>query len=175
MSGADHARHWVELGDRRFPYYVSSDRLHRIASALGGYDTDVFLVVTDDTVLELHGDALLAPLGRFARVKVLSRPPGEAMKTVSVLAEHLDEAIAAGASRRSVVVAFGGGVPGNLAGMVAATLYRGVRLVHVPSTTIAATDTSARISAYSTRAWPSSRFRSSSSRIQNFMSMRVLP
>lgn len=140
MSAADRAPHWIEVGDRRFAFHVSFDRVAEIAARLAGYESDLLLVVTDDTVLELHGEELLGPLAGLRRVEVLSRPAGEAMKSLSVLSAHLDRAIAAGATRRSVVVAFGGGVPGNLAGMVAATLFRGVRLVHVPTTTVSAMD-----------------------------------
>ncbi|MFI9322640.1 iron-containing alcohol dehydrogenase [Kitasatospora aureofaciens] len=130
----------VAIGDARYPYYFGHDCADRIASELGRYDADRFLVVTDDTVLGLHGQTLLTELAAYAPVEVLTRPPGESMKSLSTLSSLLDRAIGAGASRRSVVVAFGGGVPGNLAGLLAGLLFRGVRLVHVPTTTVAAMD-----------------------------------
>jgi 3-dehydroquinate synthase/2-deoxy-scyllo-inosose synthase len=71
---------------------------------------------------------------------VLSAPAGEQLKSVERLSTLLHEALQSGASRNSVVVAFGGGVPGNLAGVLAGLLFRGVRLVHVPTTTVAAMD-----------------------------------
>ncbi|GAA3861990.1 3-dehydroquinate synthase family protein [Streptomyces sedi] len=128
------------MGEFVYPYYFGAGCLERITSAMAGYDTDQFVVVTDDHVLALHGEAFLSGLRRHAPVQVLSLPPGDAMKSVLHLNSHLEKAIGAGATRRSVVVAFGGGVVGNLAGLTAATLYRGIRLVHVPTTTIAAMD-----------------------------------
>lgn len=130
----------VALGDLSYPYHFGCDCVDRIAWSLGQYGADNYLVVTDDTVLSLHGEKLLPELARYGGVEVLRRPAGEEMKSLAHLEDHLEQAIAAGASRRSVVVTFGGGVPGNLGGMVAAMLFRGVRLVHVPTTTIAAMD-----------------------------------
>lgn len=134
------ASHRIALGGCEYPYHVCYDGIDWIASTLGQTDADMFVVVTDDTVQDLYGASLSRALGEHAWVEVLSEPPGEAMKSPSVLSRHLERAIAAGASRRSIVVGFGGGVPGNLAGMVAALLFRGVRLVHIPTTTVAAMD-----------------------------------
>ncbi|GAB0106956.1 2-deoxy-scyllo-inosose synthase [Nocardia sp. JMUB6875] len=100
---------------------------------------DKLIVVTDDRLLELYGSEIECLAGAIPAV-TLSHPAGESMKTLSCLAEHLETALRAGVTRRSVVVSFGGGVPGNLAGLLANLLFRGVRLVHVPTTTIAAMD-----------------------------------
>lgn len=129
----------VVLGGVRYPYHLGHDCLDRIAWELSRYDADRFLVISDDTVLRLHGDALLSELNKYAPVDEFSLPPGEEIKTLRTLTNYLERAIQLGASRRSVV-SFGGGVPGNLAGLLAGLLYRGVRLVHVPTTTVAAMD-----------------------------------
>jgi 3-dehydroquinate synthetase len=130
----------VALGDVQYRYHFGWDCLDRIAWHLGRYDTDRFLVISDETVLGLHGDGLVGELSRYAPVTTFGMPPGEDIKSPGALVTHLEGAIAAGASRRSIVVAFGGGAPGNLAGLVAGLLYRGLRLVHVPTTTVAAMD-----------------------------------
>jgi len=140
MSEADWNVRQVVLGSAEYPYYFGYDCADRIADALGRYDADRFLVVTDETVVRTHGEGFVRELARRAPVEVLSRPAGEEMKSLITLEAHLEQAIRAGASRRSVVVAFGEGVPGNLAGLMAALLFRGVRLVHVPTTTVAAMD-----------------------------------
>jgi 3-dehydroquinate synthase/2-deoxy-scyllo-inosose synthase len=130
----------VVLGNSRYPYHFDFDCIDEIVDTLETYQPDRFLVVTDDTVLNLHGDALLPVLGQKAPVVLLTHPSGEEMKSPQALGDHLEAALRAGASRKSLVVSFGGGVPGNLAGMVAAVLFRGVGLVHIPTTTMAATD-----------------------------------
>ena len=67
-------------------------------------------------------------------------PPGEGSKTLAQV-ERLCRLAAEGGLRRSdAVVALGGGVVGDLAGFVAATYQRGIRLVHVPTTLLAMVD-----------------------------------
>ncbi|CAK15279.1 3-dehydroquinate synthase family protein [Pseudomonas entomophila] len=98
------------------------------------------LLVADRRVYELWGAPLLAALQRHLPVTCLLVEAIEAAKTLGVLQDLLDQAVAAGATRRSVVVAFGGGLTGNLAGMLAGLLYRGIRLVHIPTTLLAMSD-----------------------------------
>src|SRR5215813_11729379 len=64
----------------------------------------------------------------------------EAAKNLRSFAAILRSLVAAGADRRSVVVAVGGGVVGDVAGFAAASFLRGVRLVHVPTTLVAQVD-----------------------------------
>ena len=130
----------IRIGDAEYPYHYGIDCLDLIMRELAALDADLFIVVTDDTVLRLHGEAVLSRLRALAPVDVISHPPGESMKTLPTLSADLEHVLAVGATRRSVVIAFGGGVPGNLAGVIAALLFRGVRLVHIPTTTTAAMD-----------------------------------
>ena len=132
--------HEIVLGDSVYPYHVGYDWLGDAGDIFREYGADRYVVVSDDSVLALHGDALLPMLREHAPVEVLSSTPGESMKSLLQLSEFVERAITAGASRRSVVVAFGGGVPGNLGGMLASVVLRGIRLVHVPTTTVAAMD-----------------------------------
>lgn len=99
----------------------------------------VFLI-SSPAVMRLQG-AELAPLKELApSLLVLEVPDGEAAKSLDV-AGRLWEAMArAGGKRDSVVVAFGGGTVGDLAGFVAATFLRGVALVQLPTTLLAQVD-----------------------------------
>jgi len=73
---------------------------------------------------------------------MLEVAPGEGSKTIEVATRLLGEMLAAKADRKSLVVAVGGGVIGDLAGFVAATFTRGLRLVQVPTTLLAQVDSS---------------------------------
>jgi 3-dehydroquinate synthetase len=65
---------------------------------------------------------------------------GDSCKRFASLEEVLEGLIAAGASKRSILIAFGGGAVGNLVGMAAALLFRGVRYVEIPTTMTGQTD-----------------------------------
>ena len=143
-AGTEHVTDWnvrhVRIGDAVYPYYYGYRCLDLIVHELAALGADRFIVVTDDTVLNLHGDSLLSRLREVAPVDVFSHQPGESMKTLPVLVDVVERSFVAGATRRSVVIAFGGGVPGNLGGLLAALLFRGIRMVHIPTTTVAAMD-----------------------------------
>lgn len=130
----------IQLGDANFPYYFGSGCLDEIGHRLNGLNADRFVIVTDDNVMQLYAEKLLAAIGLGSPITVLSHPPGESMKSLDCLSTHVERALADGVSRQSVVVSLGGGVPGNLAGLMASLILRGIRLVHIPTTSVSAMD-----------------------------------
>ncbi|MGD1035733.1 MAG: 3-dehydroquinate synthase [Roseiarcus sp.] len=100
-------------------------------------------VVTDENVAALHLERLTQSLERAGlKTSVIVRPPGEATKSYAEFARVSDALLSAHIERRDIVVAFGGGVIGDLAGFCAACLRRGVRFVQVPTTLLAQVDSS---------------------------------
>ena len=100
-------------------------------------------VVTDPTVARLHGAGLLRLLrGAGVRPAVIVLRPGERNKDAANVARAYDGLLRAGCDRDAVVVAFGGGIVGDLAGFAAATFYRGLRWVQAPTTLLAQVDAS---------------------------------
>lgn len=112
----------------------------RIAAEISRMDPDRILLLSDDTVLQKCGSILVPLLKEVSPLLVISGPSGEHLKSLEYLSACLEDALAWGVTRRSVIVGFGGGVVGNLAGLIAALLYRGVRFVHVPTTLLAMHD-----------------------------------
>jgi 3-dehydroquinate synthase len=101
------------------------------------------VVITDENVQALYAELVSDVLsGLGAQVDVLIVEPGEPSKSADVAAELWEGLLDAGADRKSVVVALGGGVVGDLAGFVAATYARGLRLVQIPTTLLAQVDSS---------------------------------
>ncbi len=102
------------------------------------------VVVADAAVAAAHGPALRAGLeeGGLTVLAEIVLPPGEATKSLSAYAETMEAVLAAGADRRTTIVALGGGVVGDLAGFVAATTLRGLAFVQVPTTLLAQVDSS---------------------------------
>ena len=101
------------------------------------------VVVTDETVAGLHGPAVLASLeAAGVRARLLTVPPGEASKSFAELERVIDRLLAFGLDRRDLIVALGGGVVGDLAGLAAALYMRGIDFVQVPTTLLAQVDSS---------------------------------
>lgn len=100
------------------------------------------LVVSSPRVWSLHGDAVMQGLGldrSDADAPVLVND-GEKAKTMATMGKVHDALVMRGVDRKAVLVVVGGGVIGDLAGFAAATYLRGIRLVHVPTTVVAQTD-----------------------------------
>ncbi|WGF88917.1 3-dehydroquinate synthase [Marinivivus vitaminiproducens] len=113
------ARHLAEVGLTRPPVVVSDKSVAATAH---------FREMADS--LEQAG---LAP-------RVLVVPPGEASKSFGQLERLCEEAVAGGIDRKTPVIGFGGGVVGDLAGVAAAVLLRGLPFVQVPTTLLAQVD-----------------------------------
>ena len=96
-------------------------------------------VVTDSNVLRLYADTISQT---FPGASVCAVPAGERHKNRRSLFAILDAMLDARLHRSSVVVALGGGVVGDMAGLAAALYMRGTRLVQVPTTLLAQVDSS---------------------------------
>jgi shikimate kinase / 3-dehydroquinate synthase len=100
-------------------------------------------VLSDTTVAPLHAERLVSDLrARGKSVSVHTFAPGESSKSLATCETLYEELLAAGLGRRDLIVALGGGVVGDVAGFVASTILRGVDYVQVPTTTLAAVDSS---------------------------------
>lgn len=100
-------------------------------------------IITDDTVDGLYGAAVETSLREsgFDTVKFVF-PHGESSKNLTVFGQALNFLAAHRLSRTDLVVALGGGVVGDLAGFVSAVYLRGIRCVQIPTTLLAAVDSS---------------------------------
>jgi 3-dehydroquinate synthase len=100
-------------------------------------------VVSDETVWALHGARLTAALERVGiAVSRVIVAPGEQTKSFEGLADLTDRLLALELDRGDVILAFGGGVVGDLAGFAAAIYKRGIDFVQIPTTLLAQVDSS---------------------------------
>ncbi len=122
-----------------YPVLVGSGVLDRLTELLRGHslDRDV-LVVSCPPVWRLHGRRLRG-VGTGGTAPTLI-PDGERAKNLQTVSRLYDAFNRRQLDRASVVVAFGGGVVGDVAGFAAATFLRGVRVVQVPTTLLAQVD-----------------------------------
>jgi 3-dehydroquinate synthase len=134
----------VPLGDRAYDVLIGPDLLAEagrlIAGRLGKARCGI---VTDENVAGHHLAALEASLRAEGRHKgSIVLKPGEPTKSFRELAPLCERLLELGLERGDLVVAFGGGVIGDLAGFAAGILRRGVRFVQIPTSLLAQVDSS---------------------------------
>jgi 3-dehydroquinate synthase len=134
----------VNLSDRSYTIAIGSGNLPGTGAWVRSWGTTTHaVVITDSNVAPLHGQRCADSLVESGiRVHLEVLPAGEASKSVANADRLWQRLLANGADRKSVVVAAGGGVIGDLAGFVAATYARGLPFVQVPTTLLAHVDSS---------------------------------
>lgn len=98
-------------------------------------------IITDDTVNGIYGTQLRTMLEGIPHT-IMVLPSGEKTKSLAHLAELYSALAKAGITRHDCIVAFGGGVIGDISGFAAATYLRGIKLLQVPTTLLAQVDSS---------------------------------
>ena len=100
-------------------------------------------IVSDSNVFPLYGEACISSLNAAGfSVSSFVFPAGEASKNAATYLELLNHLAVEHLTRTDAIVALGGGVVGDLAGFAAATYLRGIRFVQIPTTVLAAVDSS---------------------------------
>jgi 3-dehydroquinate synthase len=134
----------VPLGDRAYDVRIGAGLIGRAGDEIAPLlRRPKVWIVTENTVAGLHLPALQAGLragGVDSAALVL--PPGEGTKSWPHLIRVVDWLLSERVERRDMVMAFGGGVIGDLVGFAAAILRRGVRFVQVPTSLLAQVDSS---------------------------------
>jgi len=103
-------------------------------------DFSGLFVLSSPRVWRHCGGTVKKSLGRLGRCEAILLDDRESAKTLTNVERICRQLLRAGADRRAVLVAVGGGVVGDVAGFVAASYLRGVALVHVPTTLVAQVD-----------------------------------
>lgn len=120
--------------------YIGNDILPELAGYAREMAADKFFIVTDTNVNQEIKNRVKEILSGVAETHMAEFPAGESSKTLSTLEEVAGKALDAGITKTSVIVCLGGGVVGNLAGLMSALLFRGIRFFHVPTTMVAQID-----------------------------------
>ena len=135
----------VDLAERAYSVLVEPGLLSQAGETLknAGISGLRAAILSDETVARFHAPALMASLESAGfRPTLHTITAGEASKSMTQAETLCREMIRAGHDRKSVVIALGGGVVGDLAGFVAAIFYRGIPFVQVPTTIVAQVDSS---------------------------------
>lgn len=125
----------IEVKLKEKSYNVFIDELEKIK-----LDTKV-VVVTNPTVSALHVDTLLSKI-EARECNVITVPDGEKYKNFVTLNQILEECFELRLDRKSVLIALGGGVIGDMTGFAASIYQRGIDFIQVPTTLLSAVDAS---------------------------------
>lgn len=135
----------VNLSDRSYDVVVEPGLLQRAGQSIieAGVAPCRVAVVTDSNVVKYHAEALLSSLRAAGFQPTLHVvPAGESSKSMTQVETVCREMIRENHDRKSLLIALGGGVVGDLAGFVAAIFYRGIPFIQVPTTLLAHIDSS---------------------------------
>lgn len=134
----------VQLGARSYQVRVGQGLLARAGAEIAPLmRRKRVAVITEETVAGLHLDTLRAGLASDGiAMEALILPPGESTKSWPHLERCVEWLLAQKVERGDLVIAFGGGVIGDLVGFAAAILRRGVRFVQIPTSLLAQVDSS---------------------------------
>jgi 3-dehydroquinate synthase len=128
----------VAARSRSYAVTIGEGTLDALARALDELQVPARrFVVSSPLVWRFHGARIARALGGGEPILV---PDGERFKQLATVVRIYDSLVRANADRASTVVAFGGGVIGDMAGFAAATYLRGISLVQVPTTLLAQVD-----------------------------------
>jgi 3-dehydroquinate synthase len=134
----------VALDDRSYPIYMGNDMVSSFAPICRQHGiSDSVVIITDRNVAAHHLQPLLRNLlhHKFQPTTIIV-PSGEKQKNLNRANTIYTEMLKKRIQRNSSIIALGGGVVGDLAGFVAATYQRGIKLVQVPTTLLAQVDSS---------------------------------
>ncbi|MES2677522.1 MAG: 3-dehydroquinate synthase [Pseudomonadota bacterium] len=134
----------VSLGEKSYNIVIGSGAINELGAQINKIKSySKIIVLTDQNIANLHLQTLNNQLNKISgEVKNIIVPAGEKAKSFSNLENVLEQVLEIGIDRNALLVAFGGGVVGDLCGFVASILLRGVDFIQVPTTLLAAVDSS---------------------------------
>lgn len=134
----------VNLKEKSYPIYIGSANLVSLPAKLKPLvRTKKVRAITNPTIWKLHGETVKQSLESDGfQVDLYEVPDGEEYKSLEMAGKLYQWLTEVGTLRGEPIIAFGGGVVGDLAGFVAATYMRGVPYVQVPTTLLAQVDSS---------------------------------
>ena len=133
----------VSLGDRSYPIYIGAGLISKSDLFRPFIAGQSIYIVSNTTVAPLYSKRLVETISGDAKsVHEIILPDGESYKDWATIQKIFDALLTNGADRKTVIIALGGGVIGDMAGFAAASFMRGIRFIQVPTTLLAQVDSS---------------------------------
>lgn len=130
--------------DQSYPIFIEAGITNKIpAYLLKEKIGRKFAIITDSKVNKLYAQAFARYLKKYGiHCEVFSFEQGEKSKVISTVEKICDEMVEKQFDRKDAIIAYGGGVVGDLAGFVASIYMRGIPFIQVPTTLLAMVDSS---------------------------------
>ncbi len=133
----------INLTQKNYPIYIKKGLIKNIGEELKKiYKNKKIAVITDKNVEKIYGQKIRDNLKNDFEVKIIVLEPGEKSKSIDVLQNVYNELLDFEITRGDLIIAFGGGVVGDLTGFVSSTLLRGIPFVQIPTSLLAQVDSS---------------------------------
>jgi 3-dehydroquinate synthase len=126
----------IETAAKAYPVYIGHGAIKMLGDFLEKSNFTSVMVITDENVAEHHLAFFREQSGLEQFVEKIV-PGGEKAKTFDVYYDCLTTALESRLDRKSLIISFGGGAVGDLAGFVAATYMRGISFIQLPTTILA--------------------------------------
>ncbi|RCX11134.1 3-dehydroquinate synthase [Anaerobacterium chartisolvens] len=137
----NHRLYEIEFGSQIYKYYlytfIDEEYITHISEI---EDAESFFIICDKNIEQIYGQKLLRTIGRYYKCNLISFECEERNKNLKILEELIERVLEKKATRRTCIIALGGGICGNMAGMVAALLFRGIKFIHIPTSLMAVLD-----------------------------------
>ncbi|NIR51434.1 3-dehydroquinate synthase [candidate division KSB1 bacterium] len=134
----------VELADRSYPVFIGESILDQLGEMHNIYDLGSQVgVISDVRVQDIHGEKLTKGFtDQVNTFEIITLSPGEESKTLDTVDKVIAQMLELNLERNAAILAFGGGVIGDISGFVASIYKRGAPLIQVPTTLLAQVDAS---------------------------------
>ncbi|SKC81279.1 3-dehydroquinate synthase [Maledivibacter halophilus] len=134
----------VNLPQKKYSILIEKGILNNIGKEIRKiYKNKKIAIITDSNVEGLYGEKIIEILNKYDfQTKTIVIEPGEKSKSLHSAEEIYEELLDFEITRGDMIIAFGGGVVGDLAGFVASTLLRGIPFIQIPTSLLAQIDSS---------------------------------
>ncbi len=134
---------FVALDERSYDILIEANSIEYLTKFLGEKSYSKIFVITDENVARLHLAGLEEVLKKTKiSSEIIELKAGEQTKSFQFLERTCEKILAKNVDRKSLIIAFGGGVIGDLSGFIASILLRGIDFIQVPTTLLAMVDSS---------------------------------
>lgn len=134
----------VNLPQKKYSILIEKGILNNIGKEIRKiYKNKKIAIITDSNVEGLYGEKIIEILNKYDfQTKTIVIEPGEKSKSLHSAEEIYEELLDFEITRGDMIIAFGGGVVGDLAGFVTSTLLRGIPFIQIPTSLLAQIDSS---------------------------------